>query len=46
MKQAVGLQYHNAVMNPGRSPWAGMKQAVGLASDLTLCCHLSKSLCW
>ena len=46
MKQAVGLQYHNTAMNPGRLPWADMKQAVGLASDLTLGCNLFKCLCW
>jgi len=30
MRQALGLQYQNGAMNPGRWPWAGMKQAFGL----------------
>jgi hypothetical protein len=30
MKQAVGLHWEYGAMNPGRLPWAGMKQAVGL----------------
>jgi hypothetical protein len=30
MKQAVGLRWENGAMNPGRLPWAGMSQAVGL----------------
>lgn len=30
MKQAIGLQYHYAALNPGRVPWADMKQAIGL----------------
>jgi hypothetical protein len=30
MKQAVGLHWENGAMNPGRMPWAGMRQAVGL----------------
>jgi hypothetical protein len=30
MKQAVGLHWENGAMNPGRMPWAGMNQAVGL----------------
>jgi hypothetical protein len=30
MKQAVGLHWDNGAMNPGRVPWAGMRQAVGL----------------
>jgi len=30
MKQAVGLHWESGAMNPGRLPWAGMKQAVGL----------------
>ena len=39
MKQAVGLHRETGAMNPGRMPWAGMRQAVGLnlnsAVDLT-----------
>jgi hypothetical protein len=30
MKQAFGLRWENGAMNPGRLPWAGMNQAVGL----------------
>jgi hypothetical protein len=30
MKQAVGLRCENGGVNPGRLPWAGMSQAVGL----------------
>jgi len=30
MKQALGLHWENGAMNPGRMPWAGMRQAVGL----------------
>ena len=33
MKQAVGLRWENGAMNPGRLPWAGMKQAVGLKGN-------------
>jgi len=36
MKQAGGLQNHNEAMNPGRVPWADMKQAAGLAADQSL----------
>src|ERR1035441_5299229 len=30
MKQAFGLRWQHGAANPGRSPWAGKKQALGL----------------
>ena len=30
MMQAAGLHWENGAMNPGRMPWAGMRQAIGL----------------
>ena len=31
MKQAVGLQWDNGAMNPGRMPWAGLSDAFGVS---------------
>src|SRR5258708_8010267 len=44
MKQAVGLQLENGVMNPGRWPWADMKQAVGLKTKACTTCALLPNL--
>jgi hypothetical protein len=40
MKQAVGLQ-STLQMNPGRWPWAGMKQAFGLVDTVQFSGSLS-----
>jgi hypothetical protein len=35
MKQALGLQQNKTTLNPGRCPWADMKQAFGLEPSVS-----------